>query len=258
MRLHAIIVEDEPKNREMLSMMITKYCPQITSHAIVDSIASARKLLAESDDIHMAFLDVQFPDGSGLDLLNDFKMHAIAVIFTTAYKTYALDAVQAGASGYLLKPISVEELIAAVDKAAKQVRESKESLLRSEIEELKQLLNHQKNLPKKIAIHCSSGIHLLKVDEIVHCKADDSYTHLYLVDGTSIVSSHTLKIHEAQLKDHAFFRPHRSHLVNLHFIKSYTKGKSAEMILENGTEISISKDKLPELMIELRKTGFIH
>jgi len=234
--LDSVIIDDEEKSRQTLRQMLGLFCPEVQIVGEAKDVKTGYELLSIVKP-EIVFLDIQMPDGNGFDLLSKLKERNFHVIFTTAYDQYALKAIKFSALDYLLKPIDTDELKSAVAKASKQ-----QSTKSTEIDNL--ISNYgRKNEDQKIILSTSEGMHIIKVKNIIRCQADDYYTNFYLNDGRRIMISKTLKENEELLKDHNFIRPHRSHLINMAYIKRYVKSDGGYIVLSEGTKVPVSRRK---------------
>jgi len=235
MNLKTIIVEDEQTSREILKNYLTKYCPTVEIVGEAENIDDALVLI-RNNKLDMVFLDVEMPYGSGFDLLEKLGNTDFEVVFVTAYDQYAIDALNKHASYYLLKPISIDELIKAVDYVTEI--KIKENELQSSV-----LVPKSNPVNQKITIPTQDGFEVLQMQDIIYCKADDNYTELYLKNNQKKLVSKTLKYFEDILKENGFARIHKSFLVNVAYIASYKKGKGGTVYLSNGKELSVSASK---------------
>jgi len=162
-------------------------------------------------------------------------------IFVTAYNHYAIEALNAHASYYLMKPISIDELIKAVDYVTEI--KTKEDALQDEV-----LVAKTSGLEGKITIPQQSGFEILNTSDILYCKADDNYTEIYLNTNKRLLVSKTLKYFEEVLGKSSFARVHKSYLVNVNEIVKYKKGKGGSVVLSNEKEIMVSASKKSELL----------
>ncbi|HHB52057.1 MAG TPA: response regulator, partial [Saprospiraceae bacterium] len=112
--LQSIIVEDEKTSRDILKKYLHKYCPNVQIVGEAENIKQAL-LLIRQNELDLVFLDVEMPYGNAFDLLEQVGDRSFETIFVTAYNQYAIDALNEHAAYYLLKPISIDELIKAVD-----------------------------------------------------------------------------------------------------------------------------------------------
>ena len=239
MNLHAIVVEDEETSREILKNYLTKYCPNVIVLGEAANVEDALVLINENE-LDLVFLDVEMPYGNAFDLLDKVGDRTFETVFVTAYDHYAIDALNAHASYYLLKPINIDKLIDAVNYVS-EIKEQ-ENRLQNTILKPKQTV-----VAGKITIPLQNGFEVLQVEDILYCQADDNYTQIYLKDKKKLVSK-TLKYFEDMLTENGFARVHKSYLVNVNTIVEYKKGKGGSVVLENGKEIMVSPSKKKELL----------
>ncbi len=239
MKLNAIIVEDEETSREILKNYLTKYCPSIALKGEAGNVDEALVLI-RNNDLDVVFLDVEMPFGNAFDLLDKVGDRQFETVFVTAYNHYAIDALNAHASYYLLKPISIDKLIEAVDYVS-EIKAKENSLQNSILKPL------QTQVAGKITIPLQNGFEVLQMEEILYCQADDNYTQIYLKKGKRLVSK-TLKYFEDSLSENGFARVHKSYLVNVNEITEYKKGKGGSVVLSSGKEIMVSPSRKKELL----------
>ncbi|MEH6680815.1 MAG: LytTR family DNA-binding domain-containing protein [Sediminicola sp.] len=192
----------------------------------------------------LVFLDVQVQDRTGFDFLRALKKIEFFVIFTTAFEKYAVQAFKVSALDYLLKPIGREEFQEALNK---YVERHNSSVLQQKMEVLLHNLAPDP-MPKRITIPTLEGYSFLEMADIVRCQSDVNYTHIFLRDGQKITVSKTLKSFEELLADHHFFRVHNSHLVNLQYVKNYSKGKGGQVRMQDGSTIDVSTRRKEEFL----------
>jgi two-component system LytT family response regulator len=239
MKIKAIIVEDEAVSREILSNYLAKYCPSVELMGEASNINEAYELI-QQHELDLVFLDVEMPFGNAFDLLEKVEDRRFETVFVTAYDHYAIEALNSHASYYLLKPISIDELIKAVNHVM-------------EIKEQENDLQNKILSPKvaatsgKITIPLQDGFEVLDINDIVFCKADDNYTEIHLESSKKLVSK-TLKYFETALSEYAFARIHKSYLVNINAIRKYKKGKGGSVVVSNGKEILVSSSKKGALL----------
>jgi len=243
-KLRALIVDDERNARFTLREMLQRFCPTVNVLAEADGVATALDLAREID-FDVVFLDIQMMDGSGFDFLKQLDEVNFEVIFTTAFDQFAIKAIKYSALDYLLKPLDTEELIAAVDKVQLRTDENEST------KKLDVLLdNFSEEDKQKLVLSTSEGMHIVQIKNIMRCEADDYYTRFFLVDGRMIMVSKTLKDSEELLAGQAFVRSHKSHLVNMEYVKKYVKSDGGYLELRDGTRIPVSRRK-KELILSL-------
>lgn len=239
MKLRAIIVEDEANSREILRNYLAKYCANVQLMGEAESMDAAIALI-EKEQPDLVFLDVEMPFGNAFDLLDRLPQRTFETVFVTAYNQYAMDALNNHAAYYLMKPISIDELIKAVDYV-QSIRE-KEDALQDRI-----LKSKLKKAEGKITLPQQDGFQVLNVADILFCKADDNYTEIYL-EHKKILVSKTLKYFEEVLAAFPFARIHKSYIVNVNEVLKYRKGKGGSVVLSNGKELLVSASKKKQLL----------
>ena len=235
MKLNAIIVEDEKTSRDILKNYVAKYCPSVSILGEAANVDEALVLIRQHE-LDLVFLDVEMPYGNAFDLLDKVGDRTFETVFVTAYDHYAIEALNAHASYYLMKPISIDELIKAVDYVVDI--KIKEDALQDQV-----LVPKTTSVDGKITIPQQDGFEVLETKNIMFCRADDNYTEIYLNDNRKKLVSKTLKYFEDIFKDYSFARIHKSYLVNVNEVTKYVKGKGGTVVLSNGKELSVSASK---------------
>lgn len=184
----------------------------------------------------LVFLDVQINDETGFDFLKQLKSISFEVIFTTAHEEFAVQAFKFSAVDYLLKPIDEDDFKLAIDKLNSKIEAKDFS------KKVNTLLNNisKNDGQKKITIPTAEGLEFLEVSNIIRCEADVNYTTIFTKDTRKILVSKTLKSFEVLFSNCNFFRVHNSHLINLDYIKKYTKGKGGYVTLIDNSTIEVS------------------
>lgn len=242
--MNVIIVDDEQDSRDILSNYLTKYCPQVTVKATANSVKTGLEAIAKHSP-EIVFLDIEMPYGNGFDLLDQAGDFNFETVFVTAYDNYAIQALNQSAAYYLLKPIDIDELIAAVEKIEAE-KKSEDYTQHAKI--LLENLQSSKDQKRKIMLPTLEGFELVTISEIIYCKAQDNFTEFHLKDGNKLLICKTLKYFEEILANYHFLRIHRSHMVNLNDVVKYTKGKGGFITLSNSDELEVSSTKKKELL----------
>lgn len=232
-KIRSVIVEDETAAREVLRSYLTKYCPQVEIVGEAQNSREAIPLLHELQP-QLVFLDVEMPFGNAFDVLEACSTLNFETIFVTAFSEYSLKALNRSAAYYLLKPISIEELIVAVNKVQQQVI-SKELFNRNKI--IVENYKEPKAEKQQVILPTMEGFEIVKMEEIVRLKGNGNFTDLYLINGSKKMACRFLK-HFSEMLPLPFLRVHKSHIVNLNFVKLYNKG--GYVTLEDGAEVEIS------------------
>jgi two-component system LytT family response regulator len=243
--LTAFIVDDEDSGVESLRLLLNKYCQQVKVLDVANSVSEAEEKLAKiSPDI--VFLDIAMPFANGFELLKRVKNKSFSVIFTTAYNEYALKAIKHNALDYLLKPVDPEELVVAVKKCEEQKSHTGGPSM-EKIENLMQALTQTQKV-QKLPVPTLEEIMYVDIDNVVRMEADSNYTNIFLADKQKITSSKTLKEFETMLMGQRFFRVHKTHIVNLNYVKKYIKGEGGYVVMADGKSLEVSRLKKSELL----------
>lgn len=243
----AVIVDDEQDSRETLRRFANKYCPHISILADCENIEQAKSAILKHKP-QLVFLDIEMPHGNAFDLLEQWGTIDFEIIFITAFSQYAVQAFALSAAHYLLKPLDIEELEKAVDAVSQQIEE-KQKINRAEI--LLQNIEAVHNQNRKLVLPTMEGLEVVRMSEILYCKAEDNFTIFHFTDGRKLMICRNLKFFESALSHFGFCRIHRSHIINLEYIKRYVKGKGGSVIMENGQEILVANTKKSELIRRL-------
>jgi two-component system, LytTR family, response regulator len=240
--MRVMIVEDERHSRESLRNLLHEFVTDVEVVAMAAEVEEAIRLARELKP-EVLFLDVELHTGTGFDVLEGLRDIPLEVVFTTAFEQYAMKAIKFSSIDYLLKPIDIDELQAAVEKVRN--RKNKEDYHR----QLELLLHQAKPLhPEKqrICLATAESIEFIDLKEILYCEAGGSYTEFYLSNGGKLLVSKHLKEYENLLSEHAFMRVHNSFLINLERVKKYVKTEGGYILMENNAQISLSPKKRDE------------
>jgi len=237
-KLSAIIVDDELFGRENLRQIFTTYCPEVEVLGLADSVVNAMNLV-ETLHPDVVFLDINMPGLDGFDFLEEYENRNFMIVFVSAHDEFGIRALKAGAEDYILKPINIKEIKQSVKKLI---------MLRNKALDVKP---HQDT--NKLVIPASHGFHVLIIDEVMRLEADGCYTNIFLKDGKKSLVSRTLKEFEETLPKEKFFRVHKSHLINLAFIKDYSNLSGSFVTMTDGSKVDISRRKAPEFIHKIKK-----
>jgi two-component system LytT family response regulator len=239
-RLNTIIIDDEEDSVNLLRIQLQRHCPEIGE---IHTFNCPLKALQEIDQLKpdLLFLDIEMPELNGFQFLEKLAPINFSVIFITAYNEFALRAFRFSALDYLVKPVYINDLIDAVNKA---VDTNKPSDAQFDLFQ-KQLYLERIN---KIAVSSLTGITFVNLDDILYVEASSNYSILVLLDGEKVIISKTLKDVQEILENRNFFRIHRQYIINLHKVKHFNKNDCL-LTMENNKQLQVAriqKDKLIE------------
>ncbi len=240
--IKAIVIDDEQDARETIKNIVNNYSNKVQVIDEANNVSSGLELIKKVNP-DLVYLDINMPDGTGFDLLSKIDNYNFQVIFTTAHDTYAIKAFKFSAIEYLLKPVDPEELLKASEKASKTIDNK---IVQDKI--LNFLSQQKAETNSTIVLSTSESIYIIKINEIIRCKADVNYTEFYLTDDRKILVSKPLKEYVELLSDHSFFRPHQSHLINTKFITQYNKKDGGYIIMSDNSQVPVSKRNKESLL----------
>ena len=234
--LKALIVEDNAFMATVLHDLLVQHASAIAVLAIANTGAEALQLIA-SQKPDVVFLDVELPDMTGFELLQQLDNINFQTIFTTSHSHYAIKAFRFNALDYLVKPVEESEL----DEAIKRLLKSANNGL--EVKQALSNLEAQSVENQKLVLPKQNGTLRLPLKQITHIEGERNYSYIHLSNGSRELSSKNLAYFEDILLDKSFFRSHRSFLVNKYHVEAL---KGDHFVLKNKIEIPISRRKKTE------------
>lgn len=235
--ISAIIIDDEQHARYILQAMLERnFSDKIK---VIDSLESVKEGVFSIHKHHpdLVFLDIEMPDENGFKLFDYFDTIPFSVIFVTAYQDFAIEAIKVAALDYIMKPVNFIDLQAAVSLYEKK---KIKGISQERIDMFLNSLNPLPDSKGKVALPTFTGYQLEKVNSIMFCEADQNYTKIFINRGEIILVSKPISFLEEILPKDTFFRIHKSHLVNLNYIKSYNRTDGFQVTLDNGTILDVA------------------
>ena len=240
---HIIIIDDDQLARKALRHILEKNFEDIEMIEEADSVAEGLTLIRETEP-DLVFLDIELPDGTGFNLLEQLTKVSFKVIFTTSYSDYAITAFKYSAFDYIVKPVLTENVKSVINRI-------KDIPVFSEMQRLEVLKNNLAkplNEDATIALPDQNGFAIIKVKDIIRCESERNYTRIYLNDGRNMLASRTLLEFDNILVPLGFFRIHRSHLINLKNVNRYLKTDGGVIELMDKTLLPVSNKYKDELL----------
>jgi two-component system LytT family response regulator len=245
--IKAVIIDDDYYSRLILREIIRKNIDNIELAGEAGSVDEGLKII-ENTNPDLVLLDISMPDGTGFDLLDKIKKIDFEVIFITAYSEFAIKAFKYSAFDYLMKPISSQDLIAAISRIPETGKVDNTidyKVLKSN------LLSNSESGLRTIALPDQNGFAIIEVDKIVRCEGLRNYTRIIFKEGEEKVVSRTLLEFENLLTPLGFIRIHRSHLVNLANVVRYIKAQGGMVELKTGELLKVSSKYKGDLLNKL-------
>ncbi|HKH61949.1 MAG TPA: LytTR family DNA-binding domain-containing protein [Flavitalea sp.] len=248
--MKAILVDDEPDGIRTLQKLLELHCPEVQVTATCSNALTAKQHILQTDP-DVVFLDIQMPGESGLDLLTELAAKEFEVIFVTAHNEYMLQALQYSAADYLLKPVDEDRLIEAVQRVKTRLEAGKKADHRSAL--LHNLTKTGSPSEMRLCLPTLKGFIVLKLEDIIYCEAERSYTVFHLEGNRTVTVSKPLLEYDQILTDTSFLRIHKSFLINLHHVKEYYRGEGGTVIMTNNAEIEVSRRKKDQFLMKIKE-----
>ena len=246
MKIKSIIVDDEKHGRENLAGILQQYFPEVDLVGEAESVDSA-VLLIQKTIPDLVFLDIEMPKSNGFQLLERLSDFRFEVIFVTAYDNYAIKAIRFSAADYILKPINLNDLQAAVAKVAGRIQQKQENLRMKHL-----VYNISQPQNPRIGLPTGDRIEFVEVHKIVRCQGEGNYTHIYFEGNRHLLVAKTLVEFEDLFSEFSFIRVHKTHLVNLNHVVAYLKTDGGILQLSNGDSIAVSRRRKEEVQKMLK------
>ncbi len=234
--MRTILIDDEITACENLEALLKLINAPVEIIAKIHDVETAIEKI-DSLNPELIFLDIQLPTGTGFSILEKIKNKNQNVVFVTAYDEYAIKAFKYSAIDYLLKPINIQDLEDTINRVNSKIGKEDQS------EKVNALIYNKSEKLKKLVINSEQGYIVIDVNKVIRAQSSGNYTEFYLEDGTKFISSKLLKNYDETLQFQGFFRVHRSHLININHVHSYTKGIKPTCTMSDGCVLEISREK---------------
>ncbi len=252
--IKTILVDDEVHNINVLQSLLQKYFLQIEIVGVAQSVDEAFEKINALQP-RLVFLDIRMPEKSGFDLLKQFTRFDFEIIFVSAFNEYAITAFEFNALGYILKPIDYLKLIQAVEKAIIKIalQQSNDTFLH-----FVKTLEASNDLISKVSFHHNGKVIFVNIIDIVFIETNNDTTCITEVQGHKYCSSKDIKLYEDLLIGFKqFIRISRYAIININYIKSYSKGDLCLVELLNGKSFEISRRKKAEVLDKVKSKGLL-
>ncbi|HLT34128.1 MAG TPA: LytTR family DNA-binding domain-containing protein [Aquaticitalea sp.] len=243
--IKAVIVDDEPKAIQSLTWELTHFSDEIE---VINTFSNPQDAInylnMHSPDC--LFLDIQMPTMDGFQFLEQLANKNFAIVITTAYDEFAIQALKHEAIDYLLKPIDSDDLKETVKKIKKYNSRFFNSF---KIEEALSNFNSKFD-QKKITINTDGKLIFLNVDDILFVESDGNYSTIVTKDGQKLLITKKLKEVNELLPEHYFFRIHNSFIINLSKIKEFIKNEGY-VVMESNHKIPVARQRKSDFLEKL-------
>jgi two-component system LytT family response regulator len=231
-----VLDDEQDAVHGLLAMLNKKFAGQVE---VVGSQVNAVKAIDEIETLQpdVVFLDVEMSSMNGLDVLKHFPQRSFHIIFTTAHEKYALPALKAAATDYLVKPLSPQDVYDALQKC--QVKQN-------------QMADAKALSGTRLTLVTANEVLVVHTEDIIRIEANNNYSMFYFTNHPKLLISKTLKDFEELLTPHNFFRIHQSHLINLNHVESVQTLDGGQVNMKQGHKVDISRRRKSEFMEKLR------
>ena len=247
--IRTVLIDDEIDSIRILQRLLESYCPEVTIVGKADGVETGIHTI-QTTRPDLVLLDIEMAQGNAFDLLNQLQPINFQIIFVTAFDNYALKAFKYSAIDYLLKPIDIDDLCAAVERVSQKIQG------KSFLDQMQVLLHNVETFhlsQQKMAVPTLTGLIFVAIRDITRFEAKGSYTSIYLNNGEQIMATRNIKEYEDLLPAVIFCRVHNSHIINLHKIQKYHKGRGGHVIMEDGSSIEVASRRREEFLRRLLK-----
>ena len=250
--MNVIIIEDEKPAARRLSRLLKDLGVSVSTmlHSVEESVAWFKN----NQHPDLIFLDIQLSDGLSFEIFEVIEIKS-AIIFTTAYDEYALQAFKLNSIDYLLKPIDDEELEVAVNKY-KNLKPKAEKLA-LDFEDIKKLLGNplEREYKKRFTARVGQHLKIINADEVACFYSENKGTYAATIDGRNYLLDSTLESLEKELEPKTFFRVSRKFYVNVNYIKDIVSYANSRLQIKlqgyKEQEIIVSREKVKDFKLWL-------
>lgn len=243
--MNVIIIEDEKPAARRLDRMLQTL--GVKANVMLHSVEESLAWFQKNEHPDLIFLDIQLSDGLSFEIFENIEVKS-AIIFTTAYDEYALQAFKLNSIDYLLKPIDAEELEKAVLKYKERIPGNDKLSL--DFDDIKRLLVNplEREYKKRFTIKIGQHLKMIPIDSIECFYSENKGTYIHTTDNRSYLIDSTLEELENELEPRTFFRVSRKFFVNINAIKdmvSYTNSRlQIKLNSYNDQEVIVSRERV--------------
>ncbi|MDO5981773.1 LytR/AlgR family response regulator transcription factor [Flavivirga spongiicola] len=245
--MNVIIIEDEKPSARRLQRMLKTL--NMEAQTMLHSVEESIKWFEDNKHPDLIFLDIQLSDGLSFEIFESIEIKS-AVIFTTAYDEYALQAFKLNSIDYLLKPIDEDDLAIAVKKYQERLPQKQAVTL--DFNDIKKLLVNpiDREYKKRFSVKVGQHLKLINIDDIECFYSENKGTYLYTTEGRNYLLDTTLEYLENELEPQTFFRINRKFFVNINAIKdmvSYTNSRlQIKLNAYNEQEVIVARERVKD------------
>lgn len=246
-----VVHVDDQESQQQTVKSILGFFDNVELTGQFDNALDAKEFILKNE-VDLVILDVEMPGKDGLWLAHQLKNTQIFIVFLTAHPDYTLQAFEACAIHYILKPLTKTLLESVFERYEKLILNGKEKASDGQEEQINELVENYLNktsYPRRIFINNVHKTTVINLSEVIYIVSKGQYTIFKTIDGAKHTSSKLLKVYFEALVNHPdFVRIHRAHIVNKNFVKAILRNKhiiAAEMV--DGENLEVSPQKREEI-----------
>jgi two-component system, LytTR family, response regulator len=238
------IIDDEKHARDAMRAMLSRIDEDLTIVFEAADVDTAIKLISNTP-IDLLFLDIHLQTGTGFHILECLPERPFDVVFVTAYNQYAIEAFQFAALNYILKPVKLSDVRESISRV---INKNYKTPSKDQLQVVSNNFSADDSKQKKITLPCGNEFHIINISGIIRLEANGNYTWFFVDSKEKYLVSRTMKEYENLLCNNGFFRIHQSHIVNLDRIAKFHKSDGGEVIMSDGSNIPIARNRKDEFL----------
>jgi len=245
--MRVLIVEDEKPAARRLKRMLEKQ--EVVVSTMLHSVAEAKQWFQENEHPDLIFLDIQLSDGVSFEIFEEIEIKS-AIIFTTAYDQYALEAFKLNSIDYLLKPIDEDDLCTAIEKFNSFKPQQETSVI--SFDDVKRLLSNdnERTYKNRFTIKVGQHLKIIEVNDIECFYSKDKTTYIHTNFGREYPLENSLEQLEEQLDPKQFFRISRKFFIHINAIKDIISYSNSRLKIQlhkfKENELIVSRERVKE------------
>ncbi len=245
-----VVIDDEIMSLNLLAYLLDNFTSiQLKVVGKAMNLNDGIELIKHTNP-DLVFLDIEMPDGSGLEIFNHQLSQKTKIVLVTGHDQYAIDAINKPVAGYLLKPVNFIDLQEIIKKVERMIRSEQQQL---ELEDRINTLGTSDVPGKNLIFDVESGFIVENTRNIEYITADQSYATLFTYAKREFVVSKSLKELESYLPKNQFYRTHKSYLVNIYYIRKFVKTGESYVLLKSGAKIPVSVRRSAVIFNEIKE-----
>lgn len=247
--LTVVVIDDE-----LLALNLLAYLLDNFTSIQLKVVGKAMNLkdgitLIKNTNPDIVFLDIEMPDGNGMEILNQHFSQKTKIVVVTGHDNYAIDAINKSVVGFLLKPVNFPDLQNVIKKVDKMILQEQQHM---ELEDKISMLCTAEIPGKNLIFDIEGGFIMENTRNIEYCTADQSYSTLYTYTKREFIVSKSLKELESYLPKDQFYRSHKSYLVNIYYIRKFVRSGESYLLLKSGAKVPVSVRKTSVIFNEIK------